>query len=226
MATQTNWIALLPQEIQDEVKAKCKLQTFKDGEYVYRKGDTCTHQYQVVSGSVRFRIIADNGKEATMMIYGPDNCFGYLSVIDKGERPNDVVAVGDTTLARLTAKDFDVLAEKYPIIYKYVIQNISTRLREIFHLYEYGLFFNLERRLANQILLLLPFALSKSHSDNQTTETNKLDLTQEMLASLVGATRQAINKLLKDWADDSIIEYHYGKIQILDIEKLKKISRI
>lgn len=222
MATKTNWIALLPQLIQDEVKAKCKLQTFKDGEYIYRKGDSCKTQYQVISGSVRFRIIADNGKEATMIIYGVDNCFGYLSVVDKGLRTNDVVVIGRTTLAKLSAKDFEALADKYPIIHKYITQNISTRLREIFHLYEYGLFFNIERRLAHQILFLLPF-IADNHDS---AHNNKLDLTQEILASLVGASRQAINKLLKDWADINIIEYHYGQIKILDIDKLTEISHL
>ncbi|MDO6640176.1 MULTISPECIES: Crp/Fnr family transcriptional regulator [unclassified Shewanella] len=224
MSNTANWIALLPQHIQDEVTATFKIKHFSDGEHIYRKGESGAgaDQYQILSGTVRLRVIADNGKEATYVIYGEGDCIGFLSAIDNDVRPQDVIAIGEVKVGKILSKDFEQLTEKYPIIYKTLCEHVAYRIREVFNMYEYGLFFNLERRLANQILFLLAF----SATNVPNSACQELEFTQEMLASSVGATRQAINKLLKDWSDAGFIEYHYGKIRILDSKPLVKISGV
>lgn len=222
MSNTANWIGLLPENVQHEIKEKFKIKKFKDGEYVYRRGDVGNSQYQILSGSVRLRVIADNGKEATYVIYTSGDCIGFLSAIDHQERPQDVVAIGEVTIGKLLYSDFELLSEKHPSINKALCSHVSSRVRELFSMYENGMFFKLERRLASQILFLLEFSGSVSTCNGY----QELDLTQEMLASSVCATRQAVNKVLKDWSDADIIEYHYGTISIKDFEKLQDISQV
>lgn len=39
----------------------------------------------------------------------------------------------------------------------------------------------------------------------------KLHLPQEVLAQLIGATRQSVNQILKDWTAQGIVEQQYGR---------------
>ncbi|SIQ60132.1 Crp/Fnr family transcriptional regulator [Marinobacterium stanieri] len=215
-----NWLLLLPETVQKDVKARMVRRHFADGEAIYRYGEQGTTQYQVVSGAVRVRSLSDNGKEVTYVIYGPGECIGYLSAIDGDVRPQDAVAMGDVELGCLTLNHFEQLRERYRDIDRAMTLHLSRRMRELFKSYEVGKFFGLDRRLAHQIDFLLEVAEHATNGEG----CNELELTQELLASSVSASRQAINKILKAWADAGVVEYSYGRIRILDRAALKALS--
>jgi CRP-like cAMP-binding protein len=48
-----------------------------------------------------------------------------------------------------------------------------------------------------------------------------LSLNQTDLASLVGARREWVNRLLRDWQKRGLIEYNAGKIILLDLPRIK-----
>lgn len=215
-----NWLELLPDHVQMDVRAVMARRRFSDGESIYRLGEQGSTQYQVVSGTVRVRSLSETGKEVTYVIYGPGDCIGYLSAIDGDVRPQDAVAMGDVELDCLGLQDFDRLRVQYPEIDRAMTLHLSRRLRELFKSYEVGKFFGLDRRLAHQVCFLLEVADHAAKGEVR----NELDLTQELLASAVSASRQAISKILKDWADDGIVDYSYGQIRILDRARLKALA--
>jgi CRP-like cAMP-binding protein len=49
-----------------------------------------------------------------------------------------------------------------------------------------------------------------------------LSLSQTDLASLVGARREWINRLLRDWQKRGLVTYEAGKIIILDLPRAKQ----
>ena len=49
-----------------------------------------------------------------------------------------------------------------------------------------------------------------------------LGLTQDDMASLVGTSREWVNRLLQDWRQQGILEYKAGVILIHDLEQMKK----
>ncbi len=216
----SNWLQLLPESVLQDVRAHMVRRRYKDGESIYRFGESTTTQYQVVKGTVRVRSMSDNGKEVTYVIYGAGECIGYLSAVDGDVRPQDAVAMGDVELDSLAISDFYQLRERHREIDRAMTLHLSRRLRELFKSYEVGKFFALERRLAHQISFLLEVA------DHAATGagSNELELTQELLASAVSASRQAISKILKEWADVEIVAYSYGRICILDRARLKAIA--
>ncbi|RRJ82668.1 Crp/Fnr family transcriptional regulator [Aestuariirhabdus litorea] len=215
-----NWIQRLPPSLRHVIHERMSRKTFNDGDYIYRRGEVGDNQYQIISGSVRLRAVSERGKEATYVIYGPEDCFGFLSVLDRGPRPHDAIAVGTVELHRLDYADFEALRTLYPLIDRVLCEHLCQRTREMISLYESGAFFRLRRRLAHQILFLQSFAGRPSKEGYI-----ELDLTQEMLASSVCATRQAVNKLLKEWSDDGVLDYHYGHIRIIDPHQLHMLAQ-
>jgi CRP-like cAMP-binding protein len=49
-----------------------------------------------------------------------------------------------------------------------------------------------------------------------------LSLSQTDLASLVGARREWVNRLLREWQKQGLLEYQAGKIMILDLPKVQR----
>ena len=48
-----------------------------------------------------------------------------------------------------------------------------------------------------------------------------LSLNQADLASLVGARREWVNRILRDWRQRGLIEYNAGRITILDLPRVE-----
>lgn len=221
VAFGANWIGNLPEPVQAAMRTRMVRRRFDDGQYVYRDGDTTTALYQIVTGGVRLRTLMANGKEFMWVVYGPGDCIGFMSAIDDGPRPQDAIAVGRVELNCMQKADFDALRAIHPEINSALMVHLVHRLRELYNVYLAGNFLTLRQRLANQIEFLLNYSGSQGGDD----ASGELELTQEMLATAVCATRQAISKLLREWGEQGIISYHYGRLQVTDRKRLRVIAQ-
>lgn len=217
---QTNWILDLPPPIADKVRAAMQRRRYQPGDFVYRAGDETTDMFQLLSGSVYLREISDDGKEVLLVIYGPGECFGMMPAIDGGPRPQDAIVTMPTTLDILGKSDFDRLREQFAIIDRALLVWAMGRLRDMMRLYHAGSLHDLRRRLAGQIDFLLEYNRDQANG----RPCDSLTLTHDLLAASVGATRQAISKVVREWADAGIVQYRYGHFQVLDRTRLRELA--
>lgn len=221
VAFSANWIGELPEPVRVAMRACTVRRSYHDGQFIYRSGESTANLCQIVTGGVRLRSIMASGKEFMWAVYGPGDCLGFMSAIDGGTRPQDAIAAGPVELDCLRKEDFDALRLTHREIDRALTVNLVHRLRELYGIYLAGNFLSLRQRLANQLEFLLSF--SGAQPGGQLGD--ELDLTQEMLASAVCATRQAISKLLREWVDAGVIEYRYGRIRVIDRVRLRLIAR-
>jgi CRP-like cAMP-binding protein len=81
----------------------------------------------------------------------------------------------------------------------------------------------LQERLARTLLELQRLAPRPSEVGQQGLRIN-FNLTQDDMASLMGATRQRINQILRQWQAEGLVETRYRQITLLQPEKLSKLS--
>jgi CRP/FNR family cyclic AMP-dependent transcriptional regulator len=80
---------------------------------------------------------------------------------------------------------------------------------------------NVESRLAKAILQLAErFGKEERRGEIMLT----LKLSQQELANMVGATRELVNKRLRTWQDQGIIELLKGRVVIRDAAALAAVS--
>ena len=84
--------------------------------FVYRAGaeiislrDSTDDVYFIVSGTVRVAVYSGSGKEVIFRQMGAGQMFGELAAIDGAPRSAQVVATSETTIASLSAVDFQRL---------------------------------------------------------------------------------------------------------------------
>jgi hypothetical protein len=53
-----------------------------------------------------------------------------------------------------------------------------------------------------------------------------LHLPQEILARLIGATRQRVNQILSKWTTSKLISHQYGKVTLRNRDRLRKLAEM
>ena len=81
---------------------------------------------------------------------------------------------------------------------------------------------SLEQRLADRLLML---TVSYGVTSSQGLKIG-FHLPQEILAQLIGATRQRVNQILKAWESEGIIHQQYGDVTLLDRARLENVAHL
>ena len=203
----------LPEDALQEVVSFCRVRRFKDRTLIHARGDTPDGMFSVISGSVRATTSSGEGREALLAIMETGSWFGESSLFDGLPRAYDAQAQGDCELLFVPRIGMEKLLERRPHIYRNIVRLLCQRIRLSLVLLETNALLPLEGRLAQRLLIL-------AQADGQQI-TPDIRLSQEDLSQMMGMTRQSINRVLKLWASEGIIERHYRGVRIIDFPALR-----
>ena len=201
-----------------------KRRSLKRGEALFRKGDEGTSLYIVKSGSVKVVLPSDMGDEVAAAILSEGEFFGEMALLDGMPRSADVVALEPSELLALNQKDFLAFLKGNEGAIQAIFSYLSLRLRRTDELLENAHFLNISTRFARRLV-----ELSQKHGHRKAEgEPIEIDLrlTQKDLASIVGTTRESINKELRILREKGLVNTEGNALQILDLERLEKRARL
>lgn len=200
------------------------LRRFRAGEVIFHQGDPGRLLYMVESGQVRIFVNGLDGHETSVILVGrPGEIFGELAVIDGLPRSATAVAVMDTIVHTLDRVRFRDYMRQSPQLALNFMQALSRKVRYNTKQVDSLASLDVARRLARKLLEL---GQDYGTAGQQGVHLNTA-LTQKDLASLIGATRESTNKILRQFRDDGLIALHNGHITILDAEALRaQVSRV
>lgn len=216
------WFSELPINIQSAILQRAKLKFLDAGTRLFSRGETADGLYLVKSGVIQISNVTPDGRHTILDFYGPNCWFGEVSLLDGLPRVHDALVYEDASLIHFSAAEFEGLIAKYPEFSRGLLRltSLRLRLRLLLTALETYSVESLEQRLANRLLLL-----AAAHGVSSAGMlTINLHLPHEILAQLVGATRQRINQILKDWEANRLVSHHYGKIILLDEARLKAMT--
>jgi CRP-like cAMP-binding protein len=174
----------------------------------------------VARGAVRIGTVSLAGKQVTLTYCEPGTWFGDIALFDGLPRTHDAHAHGETTLLIVRKADFRELLAQHVELYDALLRLNCRRLRLMFDQYEDLNTRPLQARLARQLLLL-----AKSYGVEQGAEIRiGLQLAQEDLAQLLGASRQRVNQELKGLERDGILRVEPTRLVLLSRERLLSIA--
>lgn len=217
---QQNWIEDLPDSIRAEVLACMPERSYASGDMIYRAGEAGHELYQVSRGNVRIYTISEDGRELLYDLFPVGACFGEASLIDGGPRPHMTQAVGDVCLRVMGQDDFEALWRRYPEVSMAVARLQTYRARRLYGIYEQVSLSALSRRMAGR-LSTLAATVGDAREDGIYF---RLRITQEDIGSLVAGSRQSVNKILKQWQQEEVIDLAYGSLVIRDLSTLERLS--
>lgn len=86
--------------------------------------------YLVQRGAVQLSRMLPEGEESTLIILGPEEIFGEISIIVPTRRSVTARVVEECSLLILTRRDFDVLSDRHPRLSMKIMRNILREFSE------------------------------------------------------------------------------------------------
>jgi CRP/FNR family cyclic AMP-dependent transcriptional regulator len=201
----------LEKRARSKIATYAQSRTFSAGESICRVGDRGESMMAVVVGIVRISLPTIRGKEIILADLRPGELFGEIALLDGGPRSANAVALTNCQLMILARRDVLPFLETNPTACMKLMEILCARIRRSDERMADIAFFNLPVRLAKILLSYQP----------QGRGATKLSLSQSELAEMAGGTREKVNRCLRDWQRQGILELKNRWTIILKPEALR-----
>ena len=191
------------------------------GDVLFREGDQGNRLYVIGEGKIKLGLTSVDGRENLLAVLGPGEMFGELSLFDPGPRTATATAVAETQLIALGHDDLKSFLSSRPAIASHLLAALARRLRRTNDSLADLVFTDVPGRVA-KALLDLSNRFGRPAGDGILVAH---DLTQEELASLVGASRETVNKALADFVARGWIKLEARAVVLTDAERLRRRAR-
>jgi CRP-like cAMP-binding protein len=216
------WFSTLSPSLRHDILRSTAVKRVKDGARIYARGDLPLKWFACAKGAVRMSSASLSGRQTILTYVEPGAWFGAMSTFLNEPRTRDAYAHGDTTLLCLDKADFHRLLATHIEFYDALLRQQAYRIRHIYGLVEDLNTLPLRARLAKQLLHLSRGYGSHTHENPQETRIG-LQLVQEELAQLLGASRQRVNQELKRMERENCVRSDSLGLVIRDREALQAI---
>jgi CRP-like cAMP-binding protein len=215
------WFSKLSSSLRSAILARAYVRRLADGALMVSRGAPADEWCCVAKGAVRVSSVSLSGKQVTLTYVEPGVWFGDIALFDGMPRTHDANAHGETTLLCVRKADFKELLAQHVELYDALLRLQCRRLRLMFDAIEDLNTRPLAARLAKQILLL---ARSYGQEESDGITRIGLQLAQEDLAQLLGASRQRVNQELKSFEREGAVRVEPTRLVVLSRSKLLAIA--
>ena len=212
-------LARLPDEDLRALAAHGRVRRLNAGSTLFHEGDPGDAMYVVVDGKLRMSRLSGSGTEATLALIGAGDCTGELALFDGRPRSATATAMQATRLFVVSRDDFITWIRERPAAALALLETLSLRIRRTNEIVTDLVFLDLPHRLAKHLL-----TLASSHAESGNARRPRLQVTQAELASMLGVSRESVNKQLNQFSRDGWITLSRGAVIIDDAEALRTFA--
>ena len=187
---------------------------FDTGEPIFHVGAPGQSMMVILNGTVRVSLPGPRGKGFILADLPAGELLGEVALLDGKERSADATALTKCELVVLERRDVVAFLEKRPDVCLKLLELMCARLRKSDQRMSDIAFLELSVRLAKVLLDRTGRAGAKA----------KLSLSQAELASMIHATRENVNRCLRNWQRQGIVDLDERWIVILQREALRAIA--
>jgi CRP/FNR family cyclic AMP-dependent transcriptional regulator len=187
---------------------------------VFQKGDPGESMMAVVRGRVKICTYSGEGRELVLNIIGAGGVFGEIALLDGEPRTADAVTLEESDLLVLQRNRFLPFVTANPQVAVRLFAVLCQRLRSTSEHLEDTLFREAPSRLARGLLRL---ALTFGRPAGAGVRID-IKLSQQQLGSLIGVSRETINKHLMEWTRAGYVAVESGIITIRDRDALADVA--
>jgi len=187
---------------------------------VFDKGDPGDCLYAILKGQIGIHTSSEDGKVMMLNILDPGDVLGEIALIDGKERTAGATALRPSELFRIDRTDFIPFLERHPRLAIRLMGVLCERLRWVSENIEDAVFHDVPRRLARRLLMLAEAYGQPTPAGLRITQP----VSQEKLASMLGVTREMVNKSLKALKKSDAITYTKGFIVLTRPELVRDMA--
>lgn len=203
-----------------ELARICRSRSIDRGTLICGRGEPADSMMVVAEGRVRISSVSIEGREVILNEINAGQAFGEIAFLDGSDRTADATALEPTRLLVLHRRDFQPFLRERVSLCLEVMKLLCQRLRHTTEQVEDLALRSLESRLAR---VLLPLAESTGERGADGSVAVRTSLSQRELGEITGATRESVNKTLRNWREHGIAEMQEKMFQIRDLEEFREL---
>lgn len=200
--------------------ASASIETLTDGQCIHARGQRVDHLIVVLTGSLAVSSTSASGKKIVLRFLEPGQASAVIALIDDKPSIHDNTAHGATTVLRISRDKMEEAMQRDASLVFAFLQTLASRARALHERSTTILLESLQVRVARALLSLVR-AYGRQGGAGMVID---LKLSQEDFAGILGVTRQRINRELNEFADRKIISMAYSRIQIVNLEELRRLA--
>jgi len=194
--------------------------TYEKTDVIFRQGDNGHEVYLIRTGKVRIFKVSPSGQETSIILLSTGALVGEYAVIDGRTRSAMACALERCEIWEMAGSRFLQYVREIPDFALALCRLLVAKVRWNATYIEMIAQYDAAGRFL-QILLLYNEQFGKAVQAGKSYELD-LSLTQDDLASLVGARREWVNRILQTWRKRGLLDYQAGKIMILDLPEVQQ----
>jgi CRP/FNR family cyclic AMP-dependent transcriptional regulator len=184
------------------------------------QADPSSDIYFLAEGSVRAKFFSEDGKEVSFADLAAGELFGELAAVDECPRASSVVSLTPVLYGRMTARQFREVAMQHASIAWKLAETLVGKVRRLSDRIAEFSILAARQRLQQEII-----RISTRGSVRGSRIVVEGFPTHQELANRISSHREAVTRELSFLAAENIISIRRGEIEIIDIDRLRQISR-
>lgn len=188
---------------------------YRRGQLLFVEGEIGSSVYFVLSGQVKLSKSTPEGEEQILDWCGPYDFFAEVLLLEAGSYPATAEILQDSTLLVLRNEVMPNILESNPILSVALIRTLSRRLRlaqEFIRI--------LTNRSTAGILAALFLRLARPATSPGQPIFVDASLTHRDLASMIGTSRENVNRAINGWKRSGILRLVDDRLEIIKPHEL------
>ena len=191
--------------------AQARIRHCAPGETIFLMGSAGDSMMAILTGSVRISVPSTEGREIVLAILQPGEVLGEITLLDGKERTADARAMASCSLGILERRDVLAFLDRQPSGWLRLVEVLCGRLRHT------------DQQIAEVAFLELPARLAKALL-RMAGAGGRVQLSQRELGNMVVATRESVNKCLREWQRHGIVRVEESAIVVVKPDELKILA--
>lgn len=185
---------------------------FRQGAMVVAQGGEAEALYGVLRGRLKVGLVRARGVESVVTVLGPQDVFGELALFEDRSRSAQVTTLERAELLRVGHATFKRVLARSPRLGIALSELLAGRVRAMARHFEDVTGQPVALRLARKVVLLAP------------PSGGELGLSQQELAELCETSRQSVNRWLRAWERQGLVEGAGRRLRVRQFSRLRELG--
>jgi len=210
---QNRLLAALSEDARKRIFPKLKLTEMALGDVIYESNQSIDYVYFPVDCIISLLYVTVNGSSAEISVVGKEGMAGVAVIMGGESTPNRFIVQSCGHAYRMPADDLKEEFNHYSEIRIITLRFTQALITQMSQTAVCNRHHSIDQQLCRWLLLSL-----------DRLENNQLNMTQELIANMLGVRREGVTEAAGKLQKLNVIEYRRGRIIVIDRPKLETLS--
>ncbi|MBT2682202.1 cyclic nucleotide-binding domain-containing protein [Bacillus sp. ISL-37] len=203
----------------EEIIPYLTLFEFEKGEKICSQDEAVEYLYILVKGKVKIFTTSEEGKTLILSFKTPLEVIGDIEYVQEIDTINTVEAVSSVVMIGVRQTVLRRFLKDYSPFLQFLLKIITRKFYIKSQFMRHNILYPVETRLASY-LVSVAYDENKALVNGKVSTSNLTDI-----ANLIGTSYRHLNRVIKEFSLNGLVERNNGSIVIKDLEGLKSLAK-